>query len=56
VDGAIAAEKQDDVHLIGGGGQADAPVDARASLEGLETFRRTSQPEDGSGAHVRGRE
>jgi len=58
VDGAIAAEEQDHIHLIGGSRQADAPVDFFACvficLEWLKVFRRTSQPEDGSSAHVRG--
>ena len=53
VDGAIAAEEQNDVRLSRNRGDPNAPVDARVGLKWLEIFRRTSQPEDGGRAHVR---
>ena len=56
VDGAIATEEQDDVRLLRSSRRSDAPVDAPVGLERIEILRRTSQPEDGGGAHVRGRE
>ncbi len=54
VDGAIAAKEQNDVRLIRSGRQPDAPIDRCIGLEGLQVFRRRSQPENGSGPHVRG--
>jgi hypothetical protein len=56
VNCSVATEEENDVSLIGSGGHPDAPLDVLSGLEGLEVFRRTSQPEDGSSAHVRGRE
>lgn len=54
MDGAVAAEKQDRVGLIGSCGHADAPgVFGRLGiLKGLEVVGGTSQAEDGGGAHV----
>jgi hypothetical protein len=54
VNCSIATEKQNDIRLIRGGWQADAPVDACIGLKRPEISWRTSQPEDGSSAHVRG--
>src|ERR1700675_1346154 len=54
VNGAVAAEDQDNVGLVCGGRHSDPPVDAVIDSERIEVFRRTSQPEDGGGAHVRG--
>src|SRR5580700_3653425 len=55
VDGAIAAEDQDGIGLIGSCRHADAPVvlGRLGILKRLEVVRRTSQAEDGGGAHVR---
>ena len=55
VDGAIAAEDQDGIGLIGSCRHADAPVvlGRLGILKRLEVVRGTSQAEDGGGAHVR---
>jgi hypothetical protein len=50
---AIAAEDENGVRLIRGRRHPYAPVDARVGLKGLEILGRTSQPENGSRAHVR---
>ena len=58
VNSSIAAEKQDDIDGICRCWHADAPVDGVVGslviLKWLEVFRRTSQPENGCGPHVRG--
>src|ERR1700683_2878711 len=55
VDGAVSAEEQDDVGLVGNCRHADAPggVVRRGVLKGLEVVRGTFQAEDGGGAHLR---
>src|ERR1035438_8552957 len=50
----VAAEQQDHIGLLARGRHAHAPFDPFVRLEGLQIFRRTSQPEDGSRPHVRG--
>ena len=54
-DGAVAAEEQDGVGLIGSCRHADAPLvfERLAILKRLEVVQGTSQTEDGGGAHVR---
>jgi hypothetical protein len=50
----VAAEEQDHVRFRTRGRQADAPFDlviVPMRLEWLKVTRRTSQPEDGRGAH-----
>jgi hypothetical protein len=56
MNGPIAPKDDDHVDLIRSGGQANLPLDIFVSLERPKVSRRTSQPEDGSGSHVRGRE
>ncbi len=57
---AIPTKNENDICLVGGGRQADVPVDdfvgSVAVLEWLEILWRTSRPEDDGGAHMRGRE
>ena len=58
MNGSVTAEKQDDIRGIRRRWHADAPVDGVVGslviLKWLEVFRRTSQPENSCGAHVRG--
>jgi hypothetical protein len=56
MNSSIAAEQQHDVSLICVGWHSNAPLDRFIRLKRLEAFRRTSQTENGSGAHMRGRE
>ena len=57
MDGAIAAEEQDSVGLIGSCRHADAAVGfvRLGILKRLEVVRGTSEAEDDGGAHVRER-
>jgi hypothetical protein len=54
MNGPISAEEQDNIRLIRSGGQPNPPLDGQVILKRPEVFWRTSQPEDGGRAHVRG--
>src|SRR5947209_1598788 len=54
VDGAVTPEEQNDIAIASGSGHAYAEFNGGVELEELQRFRRTSQPEDSSGAHRRG--
>jgi hypothetical protein len=56
VNRTIAAKKKNDVGILARARHAHAPLDGFVPLKGLQNVRRTSQSEDGSRPHVRGRE